>query len=127
MKDKVLLIAIVSTILVSGCIDSKTESFGNETVISYSEEVSQERIAGIHSALVENGWNSNKANVTRENASWYTVNLETDITETQVTPSQQYSFQQTATLIEYNAFQRNETLQLRSYNTDGRLISVFTQ
>lgn len=128
MKTRILLAVIVLSFLASGCTESITqESYGNNTEIEYDNSISQERIEGIHSALVERGWDSNKANVTTENASWYTVNLQTDIEESRVRPGQQYSFQQTATLIEYNSFRDNETLQLRSYNRNGKLISVFTQ
>jgi len=128
MERQVVLTAVLLTVLASGCTAvENTESYGNNTVVEYNDEISQERITGIHSALIERGFESNNANVTKQSASWYTVNLETDITESQVTPGQQYSFQQTATLIEFNSFQRNETLQLRSYNTNGELISVFTQ
>jgi len=128
MERQVVLTAVLLTVLVSGCTAvENTERYGNNTVVEYNDEISQERITGIHSALIERGFESNNANVTKQNASWYTVNLETDITESQVSPSQRYTFQQTATLIEFNSFQRNETLQLRSYNTNGELISVFTQ
>ena len=128
MDKELVLTTILITVLASGCTTvENTESYGNNTVVEYNDEISQERISGIHSALIERGFESNNANVTKQNASWYTVNLETDITETQVSPSQRYTFQQTATLIEFNSFQRNETLQLRSYNRNGELISVFTQ
>lgn len=128
MDKGILLTLVAVTVLASGCVGGLTqESYGNNTVIDYSSDISQERIQGIHSGLVESGWDSNKANVTKQNESWYTVNLETDIAQSRVSPSQQYRFQQTATMIEYNAFRDNETLQLKSYSTDGRLISVFTQ
>ena len=128
MNKGTLLTLLALTVLATGCTSNLTqESYGNNTVIEYSNDISQERVKAIHSGLVESGWDLNKANVTKQNETWYTVNLQTDIEEARITPSQQYRFQQTATLVEYNAFQRNETLQLRSYNTEGRLISVFTQ
>jgi len=127
MSKSILLALVAVTVLASGCTSISTETYGNNTVIDYSNDIAQERIEEIHSGLVDSGWDSNKANITKQNESWYTVNLQTDIEQSRVTPSQQFEFQETATLIEYNAFRDNETLQLRSYNTEGRLISVFTQ
>jgi|GEM_PF-1741170 len=127
MSKSILLALVAVTVLASGCTSISTETYGNNTVIDYSNDIAQERIEEIHFGLVDSGWDSNKANITKQNESWYTVNLQTDIEQSRVTPSQQFEFQETATLIEYNAFRDNETLQLRSYNTEGRLISVFTQ
>lgn len=126
MRPEIILAAVMIAVAVSGCTTTDSESYGNETVIEYSD-VSQEKIESIHSGLVDIGWDSNNANVTQENETWYTVNLQTDIKEQELNATQQYRFQQTATMLDYQAFNENETLQLKAYNTDSELISLFTQ
>lgn len=124
-SGKVALSMIFLSVIASGCT-TDTENYGNETAIEHSG-ISEEKIQSIHKGLVESGWNSHRANVTQENSTWYTVNLETGLNIQELNATQQYRFQQTATMLEYQAFNEDETLQLKAYNTNGELISLFTQ
>ncbi|WP_414837927.1 hypothetical protein ACK3SF_00815 [Candidatus Nanosalina sp. VS9-1] len=121
-----LSLLLVAVLVSTGCT-SDTGSYGNDTVINYEDGVSVERVENIHTALEESGFQKIDANLTKENSTRYTIGLRTGIEEKEIGLNDQYRFQQAATVIDYYAFNRSEVFQLNGYNTQGQLISQFTQ
>ncbi len=125
MNSKILLATLGLVIVVSGCTGLST--YGENTVLMYEDEIEQDRVEDIHSALTETEWEGQKANITKTNETWYTLSVETDIQEPQITVDRQFQIQQNAFQIKSAAFTNQEVLELKAYNTEGEELATFAQ
>lgn len=127
MDNKILFTGLFLILVTTGCATSTQNEYGNETVISYGDGIDEELVSNVHNALQESGWTENKANITAENNSYYTVGLETGLETSNPGLDEQYRFQSTATMIQATSLQSNQTLELQAYNTQGETIGLFRQ